>query len=114
MKERGKKGEEIAVQFLKKSGHRIVERNYVTRFGEIDIITKSPSGELCFVEVKSETLPMSGPFKINRNKIDKIKKSSFDFLSKRRWTKGMQVRFDFIWVNLEESKVIEYIEGGVE
>jgi putative endonuclease len=114
MKKSGNKGEDIAVEFLKRKGHKIIERNYMTRFGEVDIITKSPSGEICFVEVKSESTPVSGPLKINRNKIEKIKTTALDFLSRHKWARNLQVRFDFIWVNLEDLKVIEYIEGGFE
>jgi len=114
MRKGGKKGEDIAVEFLKRKGHRIIERNYMTKFGEIDIITKSPAGEICFVEVKSEASPMSGPLKINREKIGKIKTTAMDFLSRHKWARNLPLRFDFVWINLKESKVIEHIEGGFE
>lgn len=40
----GKLGEEIAVNFLKKKGYKILERNFKSsRFGEIDIIAKDYS-----------------------------------------------------------------------
>jgi putative endonuclease len=114
MKRIGEKGEEIAVEFLKRRGHKIIEKNYSTRFGEVDIITRSPSGEICFIEVKSESTPMSGPFKLNRRKMEKIKTTALDFISKHKWARNLPVKFDFIWVNLEEARVIEYIEGGFE
>jgi putative endonuclease len=47
-----KEAEENAARYLKKKGYRIIDRNYRTRFGEIDIIARY--GEyLVFVEVKS-------------------------------------------------------------
>ncbi len=47
----GKHGEQIAEKILKKQGYKIIERNFNTRFGEIDIIAKD--GEYtCFVEVR--------------------------------------------------------------
>ncbi len=45
-------GEDFTVKFLKKSGYKILERNYHSRFGEIDIIA-SKKGILAFVEVKT-------------------------------------------------------------
>ncbi len=52
----GKEGEDLAVRYLEKKGYRILERNYTTAFGEIDIIaSNSPSGKeqrIVFIEVK--------------------------------------------------------------
>jgi putative endonuclease len=50
--ETGKRGEEIAVSYLKKEGYRIRERNYRCPLGEIDIIALD-GNEVVFVEVKS-------------------------------------------------------------
>jgi len=48
----GQKGEDEAVRFLSAKGYEILERNFYTRDGEIDIIAKD--GEtLVFVEVKA-------------------------------------------------------------
>ncbi len=48
----GDLGEEIAVMFLMKQGFSIVERNYLRKWGEIDIVAKK-DGTLYFVEVKT-------------------------------------------------------------
>ena len=52
-------GEDVAELFLKKRGYIIVERNFRTRFGELDIIawhSKPFEGKtLCFVEVKTRS-----------------------------------------------------------
>lgn len=56
-RELGDWGEEQAVRFLIEKGYTIIERNFQTRQGEIDIIAtheKKHFGEtLCFVEVKT-------------------------------------------------------------
>src|SRR2546427_10569892 len=47
----GKEGERVAAQFLEARGYRILERNYRTRRGEIDLIAED-GRILVFVEVK--------------------------------------------------------------
>lgn len=50
--ERGIEGEDIAVSALKKSRYKIIERNYRTRAGEIDIVAQEGKC-LVFVEVRT-------------------------------------------------------------
>ncbi len=51
--ETGKLGENIACEYLKKSGYMIVERNFRKPWGEIDVIAYAKDGTLVFVEVKA-------------------------------------------------------------
>src|SRR5580692_4468781 len=51
-KEVGNLGEDIACIFLKKKNFRIIERNYLKKWGEIDIIAVKDK-VLTFIEVKS-------------------------------------------------------------
>lgn len=48
----GIEGENIAVEYLKKSGYKILERNFSSKTGEIDIIAQDGK-YIVFVEVKS-------------------------------------------------------------
>lgn len=52
-------GEEKAVEFLKKIGYKIIDRNFRRGYGEIDIVAIDPSAGsrqiLVFVEVKTRT-----------------------------------------------------------
>lgn len=112
MKDKGVKGEEIAVRYLKDMGYRIVERNFSTPFGEIDIISISPEGFLCFTEVKSETNPLFGVYKMDNRKRERMEKVSSFYIMKTGMKR--QVRFDFIWVNLEKGEVIKFIKGEAE
>lgn len=49
---RGRRGETLAALLLMLKGYRILGRRVKTHAGEIDLIARSPSGLLCFVEVK--------------------------------------------------------------
>ncbi len=48
----GKIGEDIACKFLASKGYVVIERNYLMKLGEIDIICKK-NGIFHFIEVKS-------------------------------------------------------------
>jgi len=57
--ELGKKGEQLAVDFLQKKGYEILERNYRYQKAEIDIIARL-NNTLCAVEVKTRSTPDFG------------------------------------------------------
>lgn len=48
----GRHGETLAERFLEKEGHRVVEKNWQCKAGEIDLITRR-GDHLHFVEVKA-------------------------------------------------------------
>ncbi len=50
----GEWGEDQAALFLKRHGYCIIERNFYTKYGEIDIIARLGEA-LCFIEVKTRT-----------------------------------------------------------
>ena len=53
-KKLGKKGERLAEKLLERQGYEILERNFHTRFGEIDIVAIDDD-TLTFVEVKTRS-----------------------------------------------------------
>jgi putative endonuclease len=55
----GVEGESIACAELERLGYLIVERNYRSRFGEIDIVAND-KGTIVFVEVKTKTTDSFG------------------------------------------------------
>lgn len=46
-------GEEIAADFLKKKGFKILDQNYLKKWGEIDLVAHGTSSTLHFIEVKT-------------------------------------------------------------
>lgn len=102
-REKGKLGENIASEFLKKKGIRIIERNYFTKYGEIDLIGIQ-NQTIIFIEVKLRNsdnygLPWEG---IDSKKINKIQKSAMLFLQKNNYDK-FDCRFDVISLNYDSS-----------
>lgn len=51
-KESGDQGEALAARYLEERGYQILARQWRCRFGELDLVARSPEGVLCFVEVK--------------------------------------------------------------
>ena len=55
----GQEGEERASKYLMENGYCIVERNFRTKYGEIDIIA-AKGGAVAFVEVKTRLFESCG------------------------------------------------------
>lgn len=110
-KRKGKLGEDIAANYLKKNGYVIIERNYVNDYGEIDIIA-AKNGYLIFVEVKMRSDERFGrPAEaVDSHKQRKISQVASAFIhSKRLFDKP--VRFDVLEICGEE---INYIENAFD
>lgn len=55
----GRLGEDLASRFLEDNGFKIIDRNFRTRYGEIDLIA-SNSHEILFLEVKTRSSNLYG------------------------------------------------------
>ncbi|MCP4663380.1 MAG: YraN family protein [bacterium] len=50
----GRAGEDEAVAWLRRRGYDIVERNFATKAGEIDVVARD-GDTLCFIEIKARS-----------------------------------------------------------
>lgn len=91
--ESGKFAEDFAVTVLKKQGYKILERNFRSRFGEIDIIAKK-NEYLVFIEVKyRKTMEYGGgAAAVDIRKQERIRKTAAIYL--RKLNPEPFVRFD--------------------
>jgi putative endonuclease len=114
-KELGKKGEEIALRFLKKKGYKIIERNYVCKLGEMDIIAREKD-TLVFVEVKTRTSMAFGPpqLAVNSTKQMQLSKVALYFLKEKR-LEDIKARFDVVAILLRpKGEEIELIKDAFD
>ena len=114
-KELGKKGEELAIGFLKKKGYRILERNYVCKLGEIDIIAKERD-TLAFIEVKTRTSTLFGlpELSVTPFKQMQISKAALCFL-KEKHLEEVKARFDVVSILLRPGgEEIELIRDAFD
>jgi len=84
-RERGKKGEAVAEKYLRDKGYKFLERNFSTRFGEIDLIF-TKGNVLVFVEVKLKIGEDFGTPEemITKSKIFQIERIGQIFLKKNK------------------------------
>lgn len=110
----GQVGEDIAVQFLTKKGYQILERNFTTIFGEIDIIAEKKN-IICFVEVKSRKSNKYGlpEEAVTNRKMEKIIKVA-QLYNKKKYYKNKLFRFDVISIKFDKGilKEIKYIKDA--
>ena len=102
----GKRGENIAVSYLKDSGYKILERGYKNPFGEVDIIA-SKDDTVAFIEVKTRLNENYGaPSEaVDRRRRDKyLKAAKYYFYGKQI---EVTVRFDIIEILRDELNHIE-------
>lgn len=114
-KELGKKGEEVALRFLKKKGYRIIERNYVCKMGEMDIIAKEKDA-LVFVEVKTRTSKDFGPpqLAVDSTKQKQLSKVALNFLKEKKLG-DIKARFDVVAILLSpKGEEIELIRDAFD
>lgn len=113
----GSEGEKRVAEFLRSRGFSIIKRNYLCRYGEIDIIAENQEF-LLFVEVKTrkEQSLVSGVEAVDAFKQKRILLTANDYIAKTESEK--QPRFDIAEVtvcNKEDGNLgyrLNYIENA--
>jgi putative endonuclease len=112
---RGRAGEDAACAYLAATGYRILERNVMTKAGEIDVVA-ADGDTLCFVEVKARAgdeygaaVAFVGPAKQRR-----LARCCALYLV-TRGVRGRPVRFDVIGLERENGAWrCELVRGAFE
>lgn len=107
--------EKRAVRFLEERGYIILERNYRSPFGEIDIVARD-GDSIVFIEVKSRTSPLFGPpyLKVNRLKRAHIIRCALSYL-KKYYSVETKCRIDVISISLDKREdQIEHIKNAFD
>lgn len=106
----GRKGEDVACEFLSGKGHTIIQRNFRTGHLEIDIITLDRNG-VHFVEVKSRVAPVavSPEENVTASKQKKVADAALRYLNTskdKRISADLEVNFDVVAVTFDGGKEI--------
>jgi putative endonuclease len=109
----GRRGEQAAAEFFERRGDRVVERNYRTREGEIDLVVMA-GRTLVFCEVKTlvarsevrrgPAYPLEGIGPAKRRQVRRIARSWLaERLTAQQALRFRDIRFDAIGVMLSPS-----------
>ncbi|WP_136482473.1 YraN family protein [Cognatitamlana onchidii] len=110
--ELGKKGEQLAVDFLSEKGYHIVKRNYRFEKAEVDIIAQKDD-ILAIIEVKTRsTLDYGNPQDFVKPKqIKNLVKAVDAYITSNNL--DLEVRFDIIAIIKSETRYdIEHLENA--
>lgn len=116
-KETGDRAETLALNFLKRQGLNLVERNYrvargpTARGGEVDLIVRAADGTLVFVEVRARASSSHGGAAAS---ITATKRRRLVFAAQHyllRWASPPPCRFDVIAV---QGDVIEWLPAAFD
>jgi putative endonuclease len=97
----GMAAEDRAADFLRAQGLEILERNYLRRLGELDIVARDPKGVLVIAEVRSRASNRFGgaAASVNFRKQQRLIRAASQLLQQRRDLACFPVRFDVLCVS---------------
>ncbi|PSL39774.1 putative endonuclease [Labedella gwakjiensis] len=111
--ELGRRGEDLAVVFLERSGYEILARNWRSRTGEIDIVARKET-VTAIVEVKTRTSVVSGhPFEaITFRKLSRLRALAAEWSAADGGGASL-LRIDVIGVvaPVDAPAVVEHLTG---
>lgn len=111
----GKLAELKACEYLEKKKYKLIDVNYSSRFGEIDLIMQKGK-YICFIEVKMRNnKSIASPMEfVDGNKQQKIISTAEIFLAHNNL--NLQPRFDIVEVFAENNiiKSIKHLENAFD
>ena len=106
----GELNEEKAITFMVDNGYKIIDKNFYSKNGEIDIIALKEK-YICFVEVKyRKDLTCGSPEEsVTLSKMRKICKASMYYLYTHNEYSDFQIRYDVVALTADK---IAYYENA--
>jgi putative endonuclease len=110
----GRTGEDRAARFLVSRGYRILERNYSTRSGEIDLIALH-LGTVAFIEVKTRSSDAFGApeLAVNQRKQQRMIKAALGYIKLKKLHQ-VPCRFDVVAISTANEQQVELIQNAFE
>ena len=103
----GDQGEALAARYLEERRYTILNRQWRCRYGELDLVARSPEGVLCFVEVKRRgpgSIGLPREF-VDSRKQERLRKAAGAYLARRE--EDAPARFDV-------AEIYEEKDGGFQ
>jgi putative endonuclease len=113
----GRRAEELAAEFLRAQGFEILQRNYLRRLGELDVIARR-ADLLVIAEVRTRSSAAFGgaAASVDRRKQQRITRAATALLQQRAELARLAVRFDVVVVSDPHGAAprIEWIQHAFE
>jgi len=113
----GRRAEELAAEFLRAQGFEILQRNYLRRLGELDVIARR-ADLLVIAEVRTRASAAYGgaAASVDRRKQQRITRAASALLQQRAELARLAVRFDVIVVSDPHGAAprIEWLQHAFE
>ncbi len=108
----GRWGETLACQYLEENNYKIIERNFLCRQGEIDIIAKDMTKrELVFLEVKTRSnLKYGNPAEAVNIEKQKHMVQAIKYYIYRNQIENIPIRIDVLEVYIVQNYKINHIK----
>lgn len=123
----GALGEQIAANYLEKHGFTILDRNYLKKWGEIDVVARGTDGKVHFVEVKTVSYETKDELQlavtrrtwrpeenVHPHKLTKLQRAIESWLSEKRYEGVWQI--DVLAVRIvsrEKYATVKYISNVI-
>jgi putative endonuclease len=111
----GARGERLAAEHLERRGLRVLERNYRTRFGELDLVAFD-GARLVFCEVKTRRAGSGRPWDtLGSAKQTRVRAMATQWLTDRDHPHAIELRFDAIGITINalgDLVALEHLEGA--
>ncbi len=115
-KDIGRIGEDIAASYLERLGYKIIERNFLCKIGELDIVAYDPKFKgIAVVEVKCRNTVKYGlPCEfVNSKKQHILKRTTEYYLMKSNYLQAYPIRMDIIEVLiLKSGRYLRHIKNA--
>ena len=121
----GQMGEDYACNYLRKEGYKIIGRNYLRKWGEIDIVTQKGK-KIHFIEVKSVSRVItningsdvnhetSGGYRPEDNmhpwKLQRLSRVIQSYLLDKDISDDIEWQFDLVTVYIDTTKGLHKVE----
>ena len=112
----GDQGEALAGRYLEARGYALLERQWRCRYGELDLVARSPEGVLCFVEVKRRgpgSIGLPREF-VDARKRERLRKAAAAYLAEHDPDAFAQFDVAEIYEEPDGRFRVEYLEAAFE
>ncbi|HST40992.1 MAG TPA: YraN family protein [Conexibacter sp.] len=112
----GRRGEQLAVEHLERRGFVVLDRNYRTRYGELDVVA-CDADRIVFCEVKTRRAGVTSPFEgLREAQRRRLRRMALTWLSDQPGRSySPELRFDAVGVTVDASGALvalEHLEGA--